>query len=76
MGASNAVETFAPFAALVLVAHVAGRETALTGFWAAPFFWIRLAYAVVYWLAVPFMRTLLFTLGFVAICGIAGAVLI
>jgi uncharacterized MAPEG superfamily protein len=71
----NAVEAFAPFAALVLIAHVAGKESAMTAFWAMAFFWLRLAHAVVFWLAVPFVRTLLFTLGFVAVCGLAWAVL-
>ena len=71
----NAVETFAPFAALVLIAHVAGKESAATAFWAMSFFWIRLAYAAIYWLAVPFVRTVLFTLGFVAVCGLAWSVL-
>jgi uncharacterized MAPEG superfamily protein len=66
----NAVEAFAPFAALVLVAHVAGRADAMTAFWAASFFWLRLAHAVVYLLAVPYVRTLIFTLGFVAEIGI------
>jgi len=71
----NAVEAFAPFAALVLIAHVAGKESAMTAFWAMAFFWLRLVHAVVFWLAVPFVRTLVFTLGFVAICGLAVAVL-
>ena len=31
----NAVESFAPFAALILIAHVAGKENAMTAFWAA-----------------------------------------
>ncbi len=39
----NAVECFAPFAALVLVAHVAGKADAMTAFWATSFFWLRLA---------------------------------
>jgi uncharacterized MAPEG superfamily protein len=30
----NAVESFAPFAALVIVAHVAGKANAMTAFWA------------------------------------------
>ena len=42
----NAVEAFAPFAALILIAHVAGKESAMTAFWAAAFFWIRLAHAL------------------------------
>jgi uncharacterized MAPEG superfamily protein len=71
----NAVETFAPFAALVLVAHAAGRESAMTAFWAAAFFWLRFGYVLIYLFAVPYVRTLLFTLGFVAVCGLAWAVL-
>jgi uncharacterized MAPEG superfamily protein len=66
----NAVETFAPFAALVLIAHVSGKANAMTAFWAMSFFWLRLAHAVVYLLAVPYVRTLVFTLGFVAVAGI------
>jgi len=66
----NAVECFAPFAALVIVAHVGGKSDAMTGFWAASFFWLRFAHALVYWFAVPFVRTLVFTLGFVCVAGI------
>lgn len=66
----NAVESFAPFAALVVVAKLTGKADAMTAFWAMSFFWLRLAHAVVYWLAIPFVRTLVFTLGFVAVAGI------
>jgi uncharacterized MAPEG superfamily protein len=66
----NAVESFAPFAALVLVAHVSGKANAMTAFWATSFFWLRLAHAVVFLLGIPFVRTLIFTLGFVAVAGI------
>jgi uncharacterized MAPEG superfamily protein len=66
----NAVEAFAPFAALVLVAHVAGKADAMTAFWAACYFWLRLIHAIVYLLGIPYVRTLVFTLGFVAIVGI------
>src|ERR1700693_1951294 len=44
----NAVETFAPFAALVIVAHLTGKANAMTAFWAASYFWLRLAHAAVY----------------------------
>src|ERR1700679_2210246 len=54
----NAVESFAPFAALVVVANLAGKADAMTAFWAASFFWLRLVHAIVYWLAIPFVRTL------------------
>ncbi len=66
----NAVEAFAPFAALVVIAQLAGKANAMTAFWAMCFFWLRLAHAVVYLLAIPYVRTLLFTVGFVEIVGI------
>jgi uncharacterized MAPEG superfamily protein len=66
----NAVEVFAPFAALVIVAQLTGKADAMTAFWAASFFWLRLAHAVVYVLAIPYVRTVIFTLGFVAVAGI------
>jgi uncharacterized MAPEG superfamily protein len=66
----NAVESFAPFAALVIVAHLADKANAMTAFWAMTFFWLRLTHAVVYLLAIPYVRTLVFTLGFVSVAGI------
>ena len=66
----NAVETFAPFAALVIAAHLADKANAMTAFWAISFFWLRLAHAIVYLLGIPYLRTLLFTLGYVAVLGI------
>jgi uncharacterized MAPEG superfamily protein len=66
----NAVESFAPFAALVIVAQLAGKANGMTAFWAASFFWLRLAHAVVYWTAIPYLRTVLFTLGFVCVVGL------
>jgi uncharacterized MAPEG superfamily protein len=66
----NAVETFAPFAALVIVAHLTGESNATTAFLAMAFFWLRLAHAIVYWLAIPYIRTIVFTLGFLCVAGI------
>ena len=34
------------------------------------FFWLRLAHAAVYLLGVPYVRTVLFTLGYVSVVGI------
>jgi uncharacterized MAPEG superfamily protein len=64
------VEVFAPFAALVIVTHIAGKANAMTAFWAMSFFWLRVVHAAVYLLAIPYVRTLVFTLGFVCIAGI------
>jgi uncharacterized MAPEG superfamily protein len=66
----NAVETFAPFAALVILIHLAGKETATTAFLTASFFWLRVAHAAVYWAAIAYIRTIVFTLGYVAIIGL------
>jgi uncharacterized MAPEG superfamily protein len=66
----NAVETFAPFAALVIIAQLAGKANSMTAFWATSYFWLRLTHAVVYLLGIPYIRTLVFTLGFVAVAGI------
>jgi uncharacterized MAPEG superfamily protein len=65
----NSVETFAPFAALVIVGHFAGKGDAIA-FWAMAYFWLRLAHAIVYMLGLPYIRTLLFVLGFVAVIGV------
>ena len=63
----NAVETFAPFAALVILIHIAGKENATTAFLAMSYFWLRVAHAIVYWAAIPLIRTLVFTLGFATV---------
>jgi len=65
----NAVEVFAPFAALVIIAQITGKANAMTAFWAMFFFWMRLVHAIVYLLAIPYIRTLVFALGFVAVGG-------
>ena len=66
----NAVEVFAPFAALVLIAHIAGKANGMTAFWAALFFWLRLTHAAVFLLGIPYVRTIVFSGGFVALAGI------
>ena len=66
----NGVEVLGGFAALVIVAHLAGKANAMTALWAAVFFWARAAHAVVYWLGIPYVRTVVFTAGYVAIVGI------
>ncbi|MBI3513960.1 MAG: MAPEG family protein [Proteobacteria bacterium] len=62
----NLVENLVPFAALVLVAHVAGAANATTALGATIFFWARLVQAVVHILGVPWLRTLAF---FVSLAG-------
>ena len=66
----NAVEVFAPFAALLLIANSIGLSTELTVMCAAIFFWARVGHAIVYAFGVPYLRTLIFATGFFAEVGI------
>jgi uncharacterized MAPEG superfamily protein len=66
----NAVESFAPFAALVIILHLAGKSGETSAMWAAAFFWLRVAHAVVYWLGIPLVRTLVFTASFICVAGL------
>ena len=43
----NAVETFAPFAAIVILVQLAGKNDSMTAFWTMSYFWLRLAHAIV-----------------------------
>jgi uncharacterized MAPEG superfamily protein len=64
----NLLESLVLFAALVLVAVVAGKTNANTLLGAQIFFWARVAYAVVYIAGVPWLRT---GVWFVSIVGLA-----
>jgi uncharacterized MAPEG superfamily protein len=60
---ANLVENLAPFAILVLVAHVAGKANATTALGATLFFWGRVAHAAVYVAGIPYLRTAAFFVG-------------
>jgi uncharacterized MAPEG superfamily protein len=62
----NTVENLAVFAPLVLTLHVLGISTAMTVLACAVFFWARLAYVVIYTMGIVVLRTLAFTVGFLA----------
>ena len=66
----NAVENLAPFAALVIVAQLAGKADAMTAFWSMAFFWLRVVHAAVFLLGIPYIRTIAFTLGWVCVVGL------
>jgi len=61
----NMAENLAPFAALVLVAHVTQSANATTALGAAIFFWARLVHAIVFIAGVPWVRTLAFTVSII-----------
>ena len=64
----NAVENFAPFAAVVLIAHAAGVWTSVTENCAMVFFFARVAHAVVHITGFSLFRarTVLFTVAWIA----------
>ncbi|HLW90248.1 MAG TPA: MAPEG family protein [Roseiarcus sp.] len=66
----NAVETFAPFAALVIAIQLAGKADSMTAFWAASYFWLRVAHAVLYLAGVPYIRTVVFVFAYATIIGL------
>ena len=53
----NMLECLVLFAALVLVAQVAGKANATTALGAQMYFWARLVYAPVYIAGIPWLRT-------------------
>lgn len=62
----NMVENLAPFAALVLAAHVTGKADDTTALGAQLFFVARVAHAAIYIIGIPYLRTAAF---FAAIIG-------
>ncbi len=71
----NAVENLVVFAALVLTAHSAGVLNDVTLLATTGYFWARVVHAVVYALAIPWLRTLSFTAGWLCCMAIAAQLL-
>jgi uncharacterized MAPEG superfamily protein len=53
----NMLENLVLFAALALIAVVTGKTNEMTMLGAQLFFWARVAYALVYWAGIPWLRT-------------------
>ena len=73
----NAVESFAPFAAVVLFAHATGVSNAVTESCAAVYFFARVAHAVIHISGFGRLmaRTVAFTVAWVAFMVFAGVLL-
>ena len=67
----NAVENLVVFAALVLSAIAAGVSNSVVAGACMVYFWARVVHALAYTFAVPWVRTLAFTVGFFAQAAIA-----
>jgi uncharacterized MAPEG superfamily protein len=63
---TNAVENLVIFAPLVLILDAMGHSTQSTAIACAVYFWARLAHAIIYTLGIAVLRTLAFTVGFLA----------
>jgi uncharacterized MAPEG superfamily protein len=63
---SNAVENLVIFATLVLILDSMGHSTESTAIACAVYFWARLTHAIIYALGIAVLRTLAFTVGFLA----------
>ncbi len=63
---ANAVENLVVFAALVLVAHAVGVTNITIACACVVYFWARVVHALAYTFAIPWVRTLAFTVGFFA----------
>ena len=55
------------FAALAIVAHVAGAQSPKVLLGAEVFFWSRLVYLVVYYAGIPVLRTVVWRVGIVGL---------
>ena len=64
---SNAVQSFAFFAAAVLIANTLNRHTQLSELGAQIYFWARVAYVPLYAAGIPVVRTLVWTVGIAVI---------
>ena len=71
----NMLENLPVFAALVLVAHVAGVSNETTAFGATLFFWARVAHALIYIAGIPWLRTAAFGVSLVGLLRIVGEIL-
>lgn len=63
----NMLESLVLFAILVLLAQVTGKANATTALGAQLFFWGRLAYALIYWIGIPWARTAAWTVSIIGL---------
>lgn len=71
----NAVENLVLFAALVLTANAIGLADPAIGTAAVVYFWARVVHAAVYTFGIPWVRTLSWTVGWLALAVIAWKIL-
>lgn len=73
--AKNTLEGFVLFAAVALVAHAAGVATPRVAQGAELFLWSRVLYLPLYYAGIPYLRTVVWTAGFVGVAMMISALL-
>jgi uncharacterized MAPEG superfamily protein len=63
----NILESLVMFAILVLVVNATGKANAMTALGAELFFWSRLAYALIYLIGIPWVRTAVWSVSIVGL---------
>ena len=63
----NMLENLVLFAVLVVAASIVGKINAMTALGAELFFWGRLAYAPIYIIGIPWLRTAAFTVSIIGL---------
>ena len=71
----NMIENMVLFAPLIIIADIAGRDNGMTELGAELFFWARLAYAVIYLIGIPWLRTLAWAVSVIGMVMIAWVLL-
>jgi uncharacterized MAPEG superfamily protein len=69
------VENLVVFAALVLAAVALGKSNSAIATAAMVYFWARVVHVLAYTFAIPWVRTLAFTVGFICQAAIAWQIL-
>ena len=72
---TNNVENLVVFPALVLAAAALGKSNSAIATAAMVYFWARVVHVLAYTFAIPWVRTLAFTVGFLAQAAIAWQIL-
>lgn len=72
----NAVENLPVFAALVLVAHAVNMDNHTVGVAALIYFWMRVLHYIVYAIGLAWVRTIVWTIGWICLLVIAWQILV
>ena len=73
---NNACQNLVVFAPLVVVVNLTGAANDITMWASTIYFWVLVAYYVVYIAGIPFLRTLIWTVGWVCLLALASQVIL